>query len=325
MTASTLSNGPRLRFGLTSPTANCLLPTPFFHRFLFGLRLATIILAGLLLVSAGCSAWKPSSKLAMSDASYALKYGAPYPEENEEKYQRMAKQMVDARHVASKSGYYLGVGGGFNHGGSGGVGGEIGVFSYPASWFEMRAGLQGLITANGEDSGAFGGVTGGVRVQPPSRVAPFVGVGGFAGVHSYETNGEFNEIDDDEDFSIDEPGEMEEKTKSFLAVYPEVGVHAWLNGHVRATASASYFVSTEGRDADFWYFGGALAIIPGYDGPKKYRGYSYIRPSRASPESASPESAVPFPANADSPIEEGAPSGSPPFADPNLSRLPQVE
>ena len=44
-------------------------------------------------------------------------------------------------------------------------------------------------------------------------------------------------------------------------VYPEIGVHYWLNSSVRATASGAYYVTTEGRDSDFWFYGASLSFL----------------------------------------------------------------
>ncbi|MCA9268315.1 MAG: hypothetical protein KDA41_07580 [Planctomycetales bacterium] len=218
-----------------------------------------------LLAASGCasSGWPLSSKWAMDDPDYAEKYGRPYPKG--ERYRRMAKQIVDARHVAGKPGVYAG--GGFGtHEGDAAAGVELGGFYYPDAWLEARAGLAGMIAVDGDPSqslsqNAFGGINLGVRAQSPTRVAPFVGGGVFAGASSYYEPADSDGVDNDDDFFIDEPGEERETNDYFAAVYPEVGVHAWLTSNWRATASASYLVTTEGRDHDFWYVGVYLARL----------------------------------------------------------------
>ena len=144
--------------------------------------------------------------------------------------------------------------------------GEGKVFSAGADLDEARAGLAGMIAVDGDPSqslsqNAFGGINLGVRAQSPTRVAPFVGAGVFAGASSYYELADSDGVDNDDDFFIDEPGEERETNDYFAAVYPEVGVHAWLTSNWRATASASYLVTTEGRDHDFWYVGVYLARL----------------------------------------------------------------
>lgn len=53
----------------------------------------------------------------------------------------------------------------------------------------------------------------------------------------------------------------EDTQAQFLgAIYPEAGVHVWLNGRTRLSASASYWVTTVGREHDFWYYGVGLTF-----------------------------------------------------------------
>jgi hypothetical protein len=124
--------------------------------------------------------------------------------------------------------------------------------------------VRGALALVGSDAAddIFGGVNAGVRLQVPSRVAPFVGVGGFVGYSRERTDASDDLIDNDDDGSIDELGE--EKTRSdggFVSIYPEVGVHVWLNSSTRLTASAAYNITTEGRDHDFWFIGIGLSFL----------------------------------------------------------------
>ncbi|MCA9246407.1 MAG: hypothetical protein KDA42_04805 [Planctomycetales bacterium] len=202
----------------------------------------------------------------MKDPDYAAKYTRPY--RHGERYPRMAKQMIDARHVAGKRGGYLnavGQGSPFT------VGGEIGGFDYPTSYIEHRVGLMGLLgTATARDepaAAAIGGLNFGVRVQSPSRIAPFAGVGVFGGYGAFDVPADDDGIDNDDDFFIDERNEIKESTDFYAAVYPELGVHAWLNSRVRLTGSAGYQVSTEGRDHDGWMVGLSIALLEPPDPP----------------------------------------------------------
>ena len=200
-----------------------------------------------------------TSRWALDDPDYAARYAGPY---EGDKLPRMAKQVVDARHVAGKAGAYVG----------GAVqqdpltaGGEIGVFAYDAPWLSRRVGLALLASEAADD--LFTGVNAGLRVQPPARLAPFAGLGVFAGFSRETVDADFDGLDNDGDGFIDEPGEVDRRTDGALAsIYPEVGAHFWLTARTRLTASAAYHVTTLGRDHDFWLYGVGLAILSGDGG-----------------------------------------------------------
>ena len=194
-----------------------------------------LILSLLLLTATGCGL---TSKYALDDPDYAAKYDVRY---RGDKYERMTKQLVDARHVEGKGGGY--VSGGFGVEDEGLLGGEIGVFGYPTSWLSVRGGLMGVASSAADDSFAGGNV--GLRIQPPSRLAPFAGLGLYGGYSRQE-----NQCDCDD--GID---------GGFAAVYPELGAHFWINGRTRLTASAQYWVNSEGRDADLWYYTLSVALL----------------------------------------------------------------
>lgn len=186
------------------------------------------------LVLTGCS----GSRWAQRDPDYTEKYA-----EHTEDPARVVKQAVDARHVEHKGGSYI-------HAGvapfdeayllSGGG------FGYPTAWFEQRIGLSALASETIEDR-LFLGVEGGLRVQSPSRFAPFVGIGGYAG----PSLAAWLE-DDDSDYVL--PSEGEEDHNALAAIYPEIGFHLWQNADKRWTFSASYWLTTEGRNEDFLMF-----------------------------------------------------------------------
>lgn len=206
-------------------------------------------------VLCGCASDKLfTSKWAMDDAEYAEKYSVPYQEG--EKIPRMAKQMVDARHVEGKTGIYVG---GAVQDDPIALGGELGLFAYPTPWLEGRAAAAGLLGA-GTDQ-AFLGLNTGLRVQPPTRIAPFAGLGTFIGSSQYEVVADGDGLDNDDDYFVDERGETETEHGFLASVYPEVGVHAWLSGRWRVTGSAAYHVTTLGRDHDFWLFGLYLSLL----------------------------------------------------------------
>jgi len=184
----------------------------------------------------------------MKDPDYAAKY--PRHSGN---VLKMAKQAVDARHLAQRKGSYLG---GTFEPEANAIGGEIGYSYYLEPWLEQQIALAGLYSDDLHD--AYIGGKLGYRVQSPSRVAPFVGLGGFAGLFHkgtpYDTLYVVGAaVSDDPDYHYDhDPGD--DGLHPMLAVYPEVGVHFWLNEKFRLTASGSYHISTEGRKFDYYLF-----------------------------------------------------------------------
>lgn len=191
----------------------------------------------------------------MDDPDYAEKYSRPY---GDDKPIRMLKQLVDARHLDEKSGWTLGAGAG---GSPATVGGTLGGFYYLEPWAEVNYALTGLAGTGAHDW--FLGPEVGFRVQTPTRVAPFAGVGGFLGINRFYEDADNDGVDNDDDGFTDEFGEEDDRYKAITAVYPEVGIHAWLNGKTRLTASGRYYVTDEGRDDDFWYLGFSLSWLFG--------------------------------------------------------------
>ena len=201
-----------------------------------------IVLLGVAL-AAGCS----GSRWARDDPDYAAKY--PHHTDNVAK---MTKQAVDARHVKGKGGPYAGLSGA---GDPFAMGGEAGWFHYPTSYLEWHGGLAGLLY-EGEAS-ATGGVTAGARLQSPSRLAPFVGMGTYAGASPKMFEDGPNFMDDDGDGQIDEPDELGKD--GVLAIYPEAGVHFWLTPEWRLTGSASYWTALTEKADGFWMWNISLA------------------------------------------------------------------
>src|SRR5690606_4043381 len=99
--------------------------------------------------------------------------------------------------------------------------------------------------------------TAGARLQSPSRLAPFVGMGTYAGTSPKMFENGPNFIDDDGDGQIDEPDEFGED--GVLAVYPEAGVHFWLTPGWRLTGSASYWTALTEKADGFWMWNISLA------------------------------------------------------------------
>lgn len=186
----------------------------------------------------------------MDHEDYRKKYERPYSDNDFKKWNRMARQMVDARHVAGDSGYYVGgAGSNFRQNPAGGA--EVGVTNYATPWLSTKLALAGQVNSGADN--AFVGVNTAVHVSTPTRVAPFVGAGVFGGVDVGTVLDTLN-------------GDESTYTQFLGAVYPEAGVHVWLNGRTRLSASASYWMTTSNHDREFWYYGLGLTFGFGSDG-----------------------------------------------------------
>jgi hypothetical protein len=196
------------------------------------------------------------SRWAMDDPEYAAKY-----EDGADKTDLVGKvkQASDARFVEGSSGLYASVGTSTWGGGDVAMGGaEIGAESYLTSYLTGRAALSAF--ANDEDAYLGGDV--GMRLQVPSRIAPFVGAGTFAGYAKKTVVSDQDGEDNNEDGSIDEPGEEEEKISGAIAaIYPELGLHFWWTPQLRLTGFGRYLITTDGRDSDDWLVGGGIALF----------------------------------------------------------------
>lgn len=188
----------------------------------------------------GCAGLK--SRYAMDNDTYAEKYA-----EGAERTDVLGKlkQASDARWVEGQDGAYF----------SGGVLSApetdewLGTLSagrevYPFHWLSTRVGLQGM--ASSRDL-LFAGVELGIRAQIPSRLAPFAGVGVSGGYSAADLFVE--SLSDEEDT----------EKRGFAAVYPELGAHFWLNGHLRFTTFARYMITSQGNEHFGWLIGGQLA------------------------------------------------------------------
>jgi len=214
-----------------------------------------LLICLILIACGGCSALK--SRYAMDDPVYADKYA-----EGAAKFDLLgkAKQALDARHAKGLGGTYLSGGAQYQASASDPFAGiEWGVESYPNSWTTGRVSLAATV---GDNEGRIG-VDLGARVQTPTRIAPFAGVGMFFGTRPHHTDpAEMDGIDNDDDGLIDEFGEYEWDFDNWLvSIYPEVGAHVWLNGSWRLTAYARYLFTTEGRGHDDWLLGGQLTVF----------------------------------------------------------------
>lgn len=203
-----------------------------------------------LIASAGCT----GSRWARADPDYAEKY-----DRHTDNPVKVVKQALDARHVADKWGLYSSVAASDSPAAEVSVGG----FMYPLAGqgaIETRLGLRGVAyDGDGDDDSGFaGGAEAGIRLQSPSRVAPFVGLSGFLGKAPFQDPdpGAPPSFDDEDDDAL------------AAAFSPEVGCHFWLTPHWRlsghVTHSFAYIEGSNGAD----YTSGGVTIaylnIPGY-------------------------------------------------------------
>ena len=207
-------------------------------------RLCIPIILSMLIFGSGCS-----SKWAIADRDYREKYRKPYPQNRYDKWSRMGKQMIDARHIHDQGGVY--VKGGWSENPDAGLG-EIGAYGYTDPWLSWHLGLSGLF---GEERIlGLPGLELGVRAQTPSRLAPFVGMGTYINLLDVAIN---ELLDNDDPCGC--PSEEYDTHSIFATVYPEVGVHYWLTSGLRVTGSAAYHLSSRGRDNDFLMLGVSFA------------------------------------------------------------------
>ena len=204
-----------------------------------------------LLLIAPCCACSPlKSRYAMDDPVYAEKYEAGAERGD---LVGKAKQALDARHTEGMGGLYL----------SGGAqvrpdvdramaGAEVGIERYMTSYATARGALSAYL---GVDEG-FAGLDLGMRLQTPTRIAPFVGVGTFQGGSRGVELAHWDGVDNDGDGFIDEFGEEKSTVDNWLSVvYPELGAHLWIDGNWRLTTYGRYLVTSEGRKHDDWLMG----------------------------------------------------------------------
>lgn len=205
------------------------------------MRLTAVLPLTALAAMAGCA----GSRWARQDPTYARKY-----RQHTDEPLKVAKQAIDARQVAGRGGFYTTVAAAS---GPEAVDASVGRFVYLPNLggaVETRVGLRGSAVDSG---GLAAGVEFGGRVQTPTRLAPFVGVGGFAGMAPWDY------LDNSEPFGEDDE-------TGAVSIAPEVGVHYWLTPRWRLTASASqnyscFFDSNETRSGEFTSVGLTLAWL----------------------------------------------------------------
>ncbi|MFC1467387.1 hypothetical protein ACFLQY_01655 [Verrucomicrobiota bacterium] len=148
-------------------------------------------------------------------------------------------------------GFYAEIGGGSDPSALWGAGG---IEGYLADYFSLYAGVfvAGVedITSRGSDS--YSGLTLGMRFCVPHRVSPYIGAGVAAGWGRYYVLADNDGRDNDNDGYIDESGEEEREYEIINSVFPEAGIHLWLDERQRLTFNYRYHYTSEGEDEDYW-------------------------------------------------------------------------
>lgn len=189
----------------------------------------------IVLMATGCN----GSRWARSDPKYAQKY-----DHHTDDPVRTVKQAIDARHLEGRGGYYADVA---SQDDPAAIGVGAGYFSYAPKakgMLEARGGLSLLAGENGV--GVTGGGELGARIQLPTRLAPFVGGGLYAGYLP-----DINEIS--LGGSMSGPSDEDNDDLLVAAAYPEAGIHFWMSPTWRLTASVSHYfpiASTRGTSDD---------------------------------------------------------------------------
>ncbi len=196
-----------------------------------------------------------SSRWAMDIPEYKEKYEKPYDNGKLESVPRRIKQMSDARFNHNRDGVRFGTGLGTKRLA---IGAELGISHYEVPWSSTEASFKGMLL-----EGDYGGLVGlkiSQRIQMPTRLSPFAGIGIFGAFSSTEESATHDGIDNDNDLFIDESGETKDVMKGLLTIYPEVGIQYWITSSSRLSLSTQYHFNANGRDEDFFYTGIALSF-----------------------------------------------------------------
>jgi hypothetical protein len=133
------------------------------------------------------------------------------------------------------------------------IGVGLGAYNYNYRHLTTRLAVYVLGSESVDD--VFLGADAGFRMALGTPVSPFIGLGGYYGYHSEQISAEDDGLDNDGDGQVDEGGEKDARIdRSMASVYPEAGLHIWIDQKNRLTLSGKYHITTEGRDSDFWLF-----------------------------------------------------------------------
>ena len=134
---------------------------------------------------------------------------------------------------------------------AGGIG--LGAFHYNYRYLSTRLAIYILGSESIDDT--FLGADTGIRFELGTVVSPFIGLGGYFGYHVENSPAEDDELDNDGDGQVDEDGEEDARIdRSVATIYPEAGIHVWIDKWTRFSLSGKYHITTEGRESDFWLF-----------------------------------------------------------------------
>ncbi len=152
--------------------------------------------------------------------------------------------------VSHKAGTYLEVGGQTD---PTAVGVGLGAFKYNYRYLSTRLAIYVLGSESIDE--VFLGADMGFRLELGTVVSPFIGLGGYYGYHVENTPAEDDKLDNDGDGQVDEAGEQDARIdRSVATIYPETGLHIWIDKRTRFSLSGKYHITTEGRESDFWLF-----------------------------------------------------------------------
>ncbi|MBT8375057.1 MAG: hypothetical protein KJN80_09120 [Deltaproteobacteria bacterium] len=156
----------------------------------------------------------------------------------------------DHNTTGAKAGTYLEIGGQTD---PTAVGVGLGAFNYNYRYLSTRLALYMLGSESIND--VFLGADAGIRLELGTLVSPFIGLGGYYGYHVENTPAEDDNLDNDGDGQVDEAGEEDARIdRSVASIYPEAGLHVWIDKRTRFTLSGKYHITTDGRESDFWLF-----------------------------------------------------------------------
>lgn len=214
-------------------------------------RYAQVAWFAALLMVTGCAQIKWAVKDVVEDVS------GLDPDEQREVL-RVTKRVALAPGRHGAVGVYATGGGGGDPETEGG-GGEVGI-DVNSYWWSSQLGI--MVYGSTPADNYFIGPTARFRVQLPYRLTPFAGIGGFAGwgeIHRRDDDG----MDDNDNGVIDDADEITTDSVYFASVFPEVGAHFWVNDRIRVSGSGSYYITTEGRDHDFWMASVSITLFLG--------------------------------------------------------------
>ena len=216
----------------------------------------TVTLLSILMSGCALPSGVLRSRWAMEDLEYAHKYSDGAEQGD---VLGKLKQASDARFLDGAHGLFVSTGYAKRKEVEDGLFAiDVGAENYFTSYMTGRVSLMAMVN----DDDWFTGLDGGLRLQSPSRLAPFAGVGFFGGGAQETVIADDDGKDNDDDGVIDERKEKANRFSGGLAAfYPEVGAHYWWTPQLRLSGYGRYLMTSEGRDHDDWLVGFGLAVF----------------------------------------------------------------